>query len=124
MFDGGASITAVAPEVAPPEPPLFEAVTRSRMVCPKSASVSPYSGPVAPVTSTQPAPAESHRCHWRANDIGLAPAHAPSDPVSVSPWRGVPLIAGGVLLKGLGATNSRLLLAVFALVTTPRVAES
>jgi hypothetical protein len=56
--------TPVAADVALALPPALVAVTRTRMVAPRSASVSTYDAPVAPAASVQVAPDGSHRCHW------------------------------------------------------------
>jgi hypothetical protein len=56
--------TAVCAEVAVAEPPLFEAVTATRMVKPASLLESPYEELVAPLTLVQDAPVVSQRRHW------------------------------------------------------------
>src|SRR5688572_20640643 len=41
----------------------------------------------------------SHRCHWKANEVG-APLHVPSSAVSSSPTRAVPEIVGRDVFRG------------------------
>jgi hypothetical protein len=56
-----ASVAALSAAVAPA---ALVAVTTTRTVWPTSAGESAYVEPVAPVTSTQPAPSASQRRHW------------------------------------------------------------
>jgi hypothetical protein len=63
----GSGVTAaVAAEVAGVDPPAFDAVTTARIVNVTSMEVRAYVCDVAPATSAQLAPPESHRRHWYA----------------------------------------------------------
>ena len=55
--------TPVCVETAWALPSLFDAVTRTRIVCPTSAATRVYVSPVVPEMSLQEAPALLQRCH-------------------------------------------------------------
>jgi hypothetical protein len=66
LTGGVAAIAAVVLLVAGVEPPLFVAVTTTRILDATSAEVRVYVVAVAPAMSMQLDPALSHRCHCRA----------------------------------------------------------
>jgi hypothetical protein len=72
-----ADTTAVGMEVAVADPAEFDAVTCIRIVAPTSLAESEYDACVAPPTSRQLPPLESHRFHWYAYDNGVVPFHEP-----------------------------------------------
>ena len=65
-----------------------------------------YDDPVAPATSTHPAPAASHRRHCRANDNGDDPDHDPSDPDNTPPTPADPDTTGNAEFDGGAAATT------------------
>jgi hypothetical protein len=61
---GAAVTSAVGFEVADVEPPVFVAVTTTRIVKPMSPAVSRYVGLVAEAMFVQPLPLTLQRLHW------------------------------------------------------------
>ena len=82
------------------EPTPFDAVTATRTVDPASAEATTYVCEVAPTMSAQFTPAESHRRHRYAYEIGAVPDQDPGLAVSVCPTCGVPEIDGGDVFTG------------------------
>lgn len=74
-------MTAVAAEVAVPDPSALVAITVTLILCPTSLSVSIYVDPVAPEIGMQEDPEASHRSHCFANDVGKLD-HDPFDAVN------------------------------------------
>jgi len=97
---GLAATTPVGVDVAFAEPVLLVAVARTRSVYPASASVRRKPSVFADGTSTQLAPAASHRSHWNRKVIGSAPPHVPLLAARASPTWAVPVITGGVRFEG------------------------
>src|ERR687884_2385544 len=114
VFAGGAGVaTTVAAELELAEPAAFVAVTATRNVEPTSPDTSWYVAPVAPATSEQFAPAESHRRHWKAYVMVGVPVHVPVEAVSVWPSWTVPVMVGGRAAEG-GAGSTRAVRALVA----------
>src|SRR5215471_16489246 len=90
----GATIR-VSPDVALALPALLIAVTTTWRRLPLSRVRTPYVLPVAPFTSLQLFPFESHRCHWYSNRSGEL-VQSPVLAVNSSPTRATPVIAGGI----------------------------
>jgi hypothetical protein len=63
VFEGAATTTAVCAEVAAAEPALFEAVTTTRIVEPRSAEVTVYVCAANGTMSAQAPPEPSQRRH-------------------------------------------------------------
>jgi hypothetical protein len=79
---------------------VFEAVTLTRSVEPRSASTTAYVVDSMPSMGAQAAPEKLQRSHWYAKVMGVLPLHAPAEAVRLLPTRAVPATDGGTLLLG------------------------
>ena len=88
----GSTMTPVAAEAAEDDPTSLVAVSRTRIVVPRSSGPRVYVVATAPGTSTH---VGAHRCHAYVNASGGVPAHVPGTTVSVRPRSAAPVTVGG-----------------------------
>jgi hypothetical protein len=106
-----------SPDNAVVDPPLFRAVTLTRILRPTSLAVSLYCLPVAPEMEAKLAPWLLERSHWYANVMGPAPVQVPGFAVKVEPSTIEPDIVGPFVFTGAPALTT--LVALDATVVEP-----